>query len=92
MKILNQSNYHRTTLMILLILLGLWFFISFGCAILWREWLDLNAPSVGYAPFGFWMAQQGSIIGFVAILVIYAITMNRLDNRFNKEAHKDNCL
>jgi putative solute:sodium symporter small subunit len=41
--------------------------------------MDANLPSIGNAPFGFWMAQQGSIIGFILILVTYAILMNRLD-------------
>jgi putative solute:sodium symporter small subunit len=27
------------------------------------------------------MAQQGSIIGFILILVTYAVLMNRLDNK-----------
>ena len=62
-----------------LALLAFWFFISYGCSILLRDWMDANLPSIGNAPFGFWMAQQGSIIGFILILVTYAILMNRLD-------------
>ena len=46
-------------LRLLLGLLGVWFIISFGCAILWRDWLDVHMPPIGHAPFGFWMAQQG---------------------------------
>ena len=87
----KKSDYYRTALRILLLLLALWFFISFGCAIFWREWLDSHAPLIGHAPFGFWMAQQGSIIGFVLILIIYAIVMNRLDDRYRKETSKDDC-
>jgi putative solute:sodium symporter small subunit len=37
---------------------------------------------VGTAPFGFWMAQQGAIICFVAILIAYALFMKRLDKKF----------
>ena len=59
----------------------IWFTISFGCGILLRDWLDANVPGVGHAPFGFWMAQQGSIIGFVLILIFYAFLMNRLDKK-----------
>ena len=43
--------------------------------------MDANFPSVGGAPFGFWMAQQGSIFCFVIILVAYAVLMNRLDKK-----------
>ena len=42
--------------------------------------MDLNMPSIGNAPFGFWMAQQGSIIIFVLIIIAYARLMNRLDD------------
>jgi putative solute:sodium symporter small subunit len=38
-------------------------------------------PKIGTAPFGFWMAQQGSIITFVLILVVYAWAMNKLDEK-----------
>ena len=62
-------------------LLAVWFFLSFVCGILLRDWLDVNFPAVGHAPFGFWMAQQGSIIGFVVILIVYAVLMNRLDKK-----------
>lgn len=78
----NHSRDHRRScLRIVLCLLVVWFFVSFGCGILLREWLDANAPSVGNAPFGFWMAQQGSILTFVVLLIIYALLMNRLDEK-----------
>ncbi len=75
------ANHRRSCLRITLFLLLIWFTISFGCGILFRDWLDANLPGFGHAPFGFWMAQQGSIIGFVLILIAYAILMNRLDNK-----------
>ncbi|MEC7564801.1 MAG: DUF4212 domain-containing protein [Planctomycetota bacterium] len=74
------SRAHRVAcLRLTLCLLAIWFVVSFGCSILFREWMDANMPSVGNAPFGFWMAQQGSIICFVLLLVIYAVLMYRLD-------------
>lgn len=77
----NARAHRKACLRITLVLLAIWFFISFGCSILLRDWLDANFPSVGSAPFGFWMAQQGSIIGFILILIAYAILMNRLDTK-----------
>lgn len=77
----NSRAHRKACLRITLALLAVWFFISFGCSILLRDWLDANFPTVGNAPFGFWMAQQGSIIGFVLILIAYAVLMNRLDNK-----------
>ena len=62
-----------------------WFLISLGCSILLREYLDAAWPSVGGAPFGFWMAQQGSILGFVLLLVVYRSLMNRLDQKHGLE-------
>jgi putative solute:sodium symporter small subunit len=84
MKVHIRSSYHRVALRLLLSLLSIWFVLSFGCAILWRDWLDVHAPLIGQAPFGFWMAQQGSILGFVALLIIYAVAMNRLDRRYRE--------
>ena len=62
-------------------ILSVWAFISLGCSVLFREFLDQAMPSVGGAPFGFWMAQQGSIIGFLTLLVVYMVLMNRLDSQ-----------
>lgn len=81
----KSREYHRAALRLLTGLLCVWFGLSFGCSILLRDWLDAHAPTVGHAPFGFWMAQQGSIIGFVVLLVIYAWGMNRLEERFRSD-------
>ena len=83
------SSYKKTCNIILSVLLSLWFIASFGCGILLREWLDQNAPSIGNAPFGFWMAQQGSIITFVLIIVAYAILMNKADDMHGYKEDND---
>ncbi len=77
----HPRAHRRACLKITLSLLAVWFVVSFGCAILLRDWMDANLPSIGNAPFGFWMAQQGSIICFVLILIVYAVLMNRLDKK-----------
>lgn len=78
----NHPRAHRRAcLKIVLSLLFVWFVVSYGCGILLRDWLDVNAPTVGGAPFGFWMAQQGSILCFVLILIVYSFLMNRLDRK-----------
>ena len=69
------SSYEKTCNVILFVLLSIWFVASFGCGILFREWLDQNAPSIGNAPFGFWMAQQGSIITFVKSFKFFLIAL-----------------
>lgn len=86
----RTQNYWKACLKLVLCLLLVWFVVSFVCGILLREWLDTFAPSVGNAPFGFWMAQQGSIISFVLLLLVYAFVMNRLDFKYGYiEEHKD---
>ena len=79
MKDASSQSYRRACLRLVLFLLAVWFSASFGCGILFREWLDANAPQIGSAPFGFWMAQQGAIICFVILLVVYAVMMSRID-------------
>jgi len=78
----NALKHRKACLYITLAILGIWFLVSLGCSILFREWMDLNMPKVGNAPFGFWMAQQGSIICFVLLLVVYAVVMYRLDSKY----------
>ena len=75
----NHARYWRKNLVLVFVLLTAWFTVSLGSGILFRDWLDANFPMVGNAPFGFWMAQQGSIICFVCILIIYKVLMNRLE-------------
>jgi putative solute:sodium symporter small subunit len=88
----NQSNskqkFHRKSehywvksLQVVMLILTLWLLVSLGCGILFRDWLDATLPHVGGAPFGFWMAQQGSIIGFLLLLLLYMLLMNRLDRQ-----------
>ena len=55
--------YWKANIKLLLILLACWFFVSFGLSILLVDWLD-QFHFMGF-PFGFWMAQQGSIIAFL---------------------------
>ena len=77
----KQDAYWRKSLNVVYLILGIWAFISLGCGILFRDLLDANMPNIGNAPFGFWMAQQGAIIGFLVLLFVYMILMNRLDRQ-----------
>jgi putative solute:sodium symporter small subunit len=80
----EKRDYWSKSIKWLLFFLTIWFIASFGCGILFRSWLDENFPKIGNAPFGFWMAQQGSIIVFILILIAYAKTMARLDKQLEK--------
>ena len=73
----SAKAYWRANLKLVGCLLIIWFVVSFGCGILFKEKLDQFF--VGGAPLGFWMAQQGSIICFVLLLIAYSFFMNKLD-------------
>ena len=75
----THGSYWHSSLKILWVILFVWFFVSFGCGILFKDALD--QINVGGAPLGFWMAQQGSILGFVSLLVVYSYLMNKLDEK-----------
>ena len=76
-----MKKYWSYNLNYLLILLSIWFLVSFGAGILWVE--ELNKIRLGGFKLGFWFAQQGSIYVFVVLIFIYVRLMNRLDKKFN---------
>ncbi|MEM6393786.1 MAG: DUF4212 domain-containing protein [Planctomycetota bacterium] len=78
-----KRKYWRANVQTMVLLLGLWAFVGLGCGILWADWL--NQWQLGGVPLGFWFAQQGSILVFVGIILVYAIVMNRLDTRTRNE-------
>ena len=67
-------------------LLAIWGFVGLGCGVLWADWL--NQFHVGGFPLGFWFAQQGSIVVFVAIVLAYAVRMTLLDRRHRAELRR----
>jgi len=82
----RRKAYWQANLRILAILMTIWFVVSFGCGILFVE--PLNEFKLGGFKFGFWMAQQGSIYVFVALIFVYVRLMNKLDREFNLDDSK----
>ena len=82
----RRKAYWQANLRILAILMTIWFVVSFGCGILFVE--PLNQFKLGGFKFGFWMAQQGSIYVFVALIFVYVRLMNKLDREFNLDDSK----
>ncbi|MGB5360055.1 MAG: DUF4212 domain-containing protein, partial [Eudoraea sp.] len=70
----------KKNLQYLSILLGIWFLVSYGFGILFKE--DLDTIQFGGFKLGFWFAQQGSIYVFVVLIFIYVRLMNRLDKKY----------
>lgn len=76
----NAKKYWKENLKYLLILLSIWFAVSYGCGILFRE--SLNEIKLGGFKLGFWFAQQGSIYVFVVLIFVYVRLMNKLDKKY----------
>ena len=75
----NDENnaYWAANVRLILISLCIWALVSFGFGIILRPMLA--GVSIGGSDLGFWFAQQGSIIVFLALIFFYAWRMNKLD-------------
>ncbi|MDN3640047.1 DUF4212 domain-containing protein [Simiduia curdlanivorans] len=81
----DQIAYWKENVRLMLILLALWFFVSFICGILLVDVLD-QFKFFGFK-LGFWFAQQGSIYTFVLLIFVYVNLMNKLDRKYH--VHED---
>lgn len=79
----DAKGYWAATIRLTVSLLAIWFVVSFGAGILFRDFLD--QVSIGGAPLGFWFAQQGSIYVFVALIFYYCRAMVRLERKYGVE-------
>ena len=78
-KKLDRKSYWRKNITIVLILLAGWFCVSCVLGIFLVE--RLNKVRIGGFPLGFWVAQQGSILVFILLILVYCLYMMRLDRR-----------
>lgn len=76
-----MKAYWRKNISYLLMLLSVWFLVSYVFGILLAE--QLNAIQLGGFKLGFWFAQQGSIYVFVILIFVYVRLMNKLDKEYN---------
>ena len=81
----KQKAYWKTNLKYLAILLLIWFAVSYGAGILFKDALD--TIQIGGFKLGFWFAQQGSIYVFVMLIFVYVYLMNRLDKTYGFDEH-----
>jgi putative solute:sodium symporter small subunit len=79
----KTNNYWKTNLKYLVVLLIIWFTVSFGFGILLAD--SLNKIQMGGFKLGFWFAQQGAIYVFVILIFVYIYLMNRLDQKFKNQ-------
>ncbi len=75
-----DKGYWQANLRLIVISLIIWALVSFGFGILLRPLL--SGIAVGGTDLGFWFAQQGSILVFLALIFFYAWRMNKLDAEY----------
>lgn len=77
----TYKAYWRQNLTYIIILLSIWFAVSYLCGILIADQLD-TIRMFGF-PLGFWFASQGSIVTFVILILVYVKLMNALDIKYD---------
>jgi putative solute:sodium symporter small subunit len=79
----DNNAYWAANIRMVTISLVIWAIVSFGFGILLRPML--SGIAVGGTDLGFWFAQQGSILVFLALIFFYAWRMNKLDREHGVE-------
>jgi putative solute:sodium symporter small subunit len=79
----KATAYWKENIKYLFILLTIWFLVSYGAGILFKDVLD-NIKLGGFK-LGFWFAQQGSMYVFVVLIFVYVRIMNKLDKKYGYE-------
>lgn len=79
----DAGGYWAANVRIIIVSLVIWALVSFGFGILLRPML--SGIAVGGTDLGFWFAQQGSILVFLALIFFYAWRVNKLDKQYGVE-------
>ncbi|WP_108870269.1 DUF4212 domain-containing protein [Aquimarina aquimarini] len=77
----NNQKYWKENIKYLTILLIAWAIVSFVIPVFFVE--SLNTIKIKGFKLGFWFAQQGSIISFLLIIIIYIYLINKLDKKYD---------
>lgn len=76
----DAAGYWKANLRIITICMVVWGLVAYGFSIFLRPMLA--GIQFGGSDLGFWFAQQGSILTFIAIIFFYSWRMNKLDEKF----------
>jgi len=74
--------YHRENLSLIVLLLAIWFVVSYVAAIFAKP---LSHITVFGFPAHYWISGQLSIIVYVVLIFVYAYLMNKLDQKYGVE-------
>ncbi len=83
----HTNQYWKANLRLMLILLSIWFVVSFVFGIVIVDFLD-RFHIFGFK-LGYWFSHQGSIFVFVGLIFVYSWRMNRLDKQFGVDEEQD---
>jgi len=76
----KATAYWKENIKYVVILLLIWFLVSYGAGILFKD--ALNNIKIGGFKLGFWFAQQGAMYVFVILIFVYVSLMNKLDKKY----------
>lgn len=77
---INLKAFWKKNIALIAKLLTVWFVVSYGVVIILGDVLC----DVGFfgCSLSFWFGQQGSILTFIFLLVIYAVKMDKMSEAF----------
>ncbi len=81
----RKREYWRKNLRLTVVLMVIGFVVTFVVAFFAR---DLNFKFFGW-PFSFWMAAQGALVVYVALVWFYARYMDRLDREYEFDDRRE---
>ncbi len=79
----RNKAYWKENIKYVVVLLIIWFTVSYGAGILFKD--ILNSIKIRGFKLGFWFAQQGSMYVFVVLIFVYVHLMNKLDKKYGFE-------
>jgi putative solute:sodium symporter small subunit len=85
MKAEHQAAYWKENLTYIVVLLAVWFAVSYFAGIMVVDQLD-SFQIAGF-PLGFWFANQGSLVTFVVLIYVYVKLTNALDKKYGVFEH-----
>lgn len=81
MKADQLALYWKENLRYIIIILAIWFGVSYFAGIMIADQLDVIR--IAGFPLGFWFANQGSLVTFVVLIFVYVKLMDNLDRKYD---------
>lgn len=79
----KAEDYWNENKKVIGILLGIWAFVSYGMGIFFYAAAPTFTLPGMQIPLGFWFAHQGAMIVFIFIIIVYAVWMDKIDQKYD---------